>query len=63
LRQFQYLGESKEWFQAIAYVNVTRQGVMDSAILLAYTTAKFEHVATSVANRGQSSAGASQNVR
>ena len=63
LRQFQYLGESNEWFQSIAYVNVTRHGVTDTAILLAYTTAKFEHVATSVANRGQSSAGASQNVR
>ena len=63
LRQFQYLGESNEWLQAIVYVNVTRQGVTDSAILLAYTTAKFEHVATSIANRGHSSASASQNIR
>ena len=64
LRQFQYFGESDEWFQSIAYVNVTSKGVTDSAILLAYTSAK-QYPSASVAttaNRGQSS-GASQNVR
>jgi len=48
LRQFQYFGESDEWFQSIAYVNVTSKGVTDSAILLAYTSAK-QHPSTSVA--------------
>ena len=64
LRRFQYFGESTEWFQSIAYVNVTSKGITDSAILLAYTSAK-QHPSTSVAtaaNRGQNS-GAFRSVR
>lgn len=64
LRQFQYFGESDEWFQSIAYVNVTSKGVTDPVVLLAYTSAE-QHPSTSeatIANRGQS-ASASQNVR
>jgi hypothetical protein len=53
LRQFQYFGESDEWFQSIAYINAISKGVSDSAIL-AFTSAK-QHPSASVtttANRG-----------
>jgi hypothetical protein len=61
LRQFHYFGEPDEWFQSIAYVNVTSKGITDSAIFLAYTSAKQQSTSVATtANHGQSS-GTSQN--
>jgi len=62
-RQFQYLGDRDDWFQAVVEVDVTANGITDSAIFFAYTTADEDQRVVRAAGKSEQHSGAFQYVR